>query len=131
MPNRVVHFEIEASDPERAKKFYSEAFGWEMQQQGEEYGNYITVMTAEEKAQEPGINGGIYQSMNGKKEINGYRCVIGVEDINKAMEDVKAAGGKVIDEKPTDIPKVGLFMRCEDPEGNSFSLLQPSGEMMP
>lgn len=129
--NRIVHFEIEASNPERAKKFYSEAFGWEMNQMGEDMGNYITIMTAPDKSTEPGINGGIYPAINGKREINAYRCVIGVEDINKAMEDVKAAGGKCIEEKPMDIPKVGLFIPCEDPEGNKFSILQPSAEMMP
>ncbi len=131
MANRVVHFEIEAQDKDKLKKFYADAFGWEMQQQGEDYGNYVVVMTAEDKSKELGINGGIFETMDGKKEINAYRCTIGVEDINKAMADVKAAGGKVIDEKPTDIPKVGLFMRCEDPEGNRFTLLQPSGDMMP
>ncbi len=129
--NRVVHFEIEASDPQRAKKFYKEAFGWQMNQQGEDMGNYVVVMTAEDKSTEPGINGGIYQTMNGKKEINAYRCVIGVDDIHKAMEDVKKAGGKILDEKVTDIPKVGLFVPAEDSEGNKFSLLEPSPDMMP
>ena len=28
---RVVHFEIRADNPERAVKFYSEIFGWEIQ----------------------------------------------------------------------------------------------------
>ena len=34
MPNRIVHFEIEAADRDRAKNFYAQAFGWEMQQMG-------------------------------------------------------------------------------------------------
>ncbi len=130
MPNRVVHFEIEASDPKRARKFYEEAFGWKMDEQGPDMGNYIVVTTGDMK--EPGgINGGIYKTMNGKKDVNAYRCVIGVDDIHQAMEDVKAAGGKILDEKVTDIPKVGLFVPAEDSEGNKFSLLQPSPEMMP
>lgn len=129
MANRVVHFEIEAKDKDRARKFYSKAFGWEMQQQGKEYGDYVVVMTGDSK--EPGgINGGIFQSEK-KKELNAYSCVIGVEDIKKAMKDVKAAGGKVLDKKPVDIPKVGLYVRCEDTEGNRFTMLQPSPDMMP
>jgi predicted enzyme related to lactoylglutathione lyase len=32
--NRVVHFEIHASDVEKMKKFYTDVFGWEMQQMG-------------------------------------------------------------------------------------------------
>ena len=38
MPNRIVHFEIEAADRERAKHFYAQAFGWQMQQLGEDMG---------------------------------------------------------------------------------------------
>lgn len=30
MSNRVVHFEIQADDPERAVGFYTDIFGWEM-----------------------------------------------------------------------------------------------------
>jgi predicted enzyme related to lactoylglutathione lyase len=32
--NPVVHFEIGYNDRERMKKFYSSAFGWQMQQMG-------------------------------------------------------------------------------------------------
>ena len=131
MANRVVHFEIEAKDSKRAQKFYSEAFGWKMEPQGEEYGNYVVATTGPPK--EPmGINGGIFQTMNGgDKKLNAYRCIIGVDDIEKAIKDVKASGGKIIGEKPDDIKYVGLFIRCEDTEGNVFALLQPSLDMMP
>jgi uncharacterized protein len=129
MPNRVVHFEIEARDKERAKKFYAQAFGWKMEQMGPDYGNYVTIATGD--PQEPGgINGGLFQA-EGNKEFNAYSCVIGVEDIDKAMTDVKAAGGKVLSKEPDDIPRVGLYVKCEDTEGNRFTLLQPSSDMMP
>lgn len=127
MGNRVVHFEIEATDSQALKKFYQDAFGWEMDQMGEEMGGYVVVKTGDPK--EPGgINGGIYQAQDGKKQTNAYRCVIAVDDIKKAMDDVKAAGGKVFGE-PMPIPGVGDFVSCEDPQGNQFTLLKPSGEM--
>ena len=126
MPNRVVHFEIEADDQERAKRFYSEAFGWKMEQMGADMGNYVLVTTGDPK--EPGgINGGIYvppREAGGKKEINAYSCVIGVENIEQAKEKVKSAGGQLIGDQQ-DIPGVGLFMRCKDTEGNFFTLIQP------
>ena len=129
MANRVVHFEIEAKDADRANKFYTAAFGWDIEQMGKEYGGYLVVKTGDPK--EPtGINGGIYQTQD-KKELNAYSCVIAVEDVLKSMGDVKNAGGKVLSEKPTDIPDVGLFAKCEDTEGNRFSLLQPSPQMQP
>jgi hypothetical protein len=40
MMNRVVHFEIPAENMDRAKKFYSENFGWKLNQLGPEMGNY-------------------------------------------------------------------------------------------
>src|SRR6266702_1608488 len=74
MANRVVHFEIEAKDTDRAKKFYTDAFGWKMEQMNEDFGNYIVVTTGDPK--EPGgINGGIFKG-DEKKEVNAYRCVI-------------------------------------------------------
>lgn len=96
MANPVVHFEIEASDVERAKKFYSAAFGWGMDQMGAEYEDYIVVKTTEPNT--PGaISGGLFQATT--KELNAYRCVVAVDDIHKAMADVLAAGGKVLTEK--------------------------------
>jgi predicted enzyme related to lactoylglutathione lyase len=141
MPNRVVHFEIEAKDQDRAKKFYSDAFGWKMDQQGEDMGNYVVVKTGEMTGdpKDVGINGGIFQ--RDKKELNAYSCVIGVEDIDEAIKKVKAAGGKVYDDNVTpdgkplgekvDIPHVGIYVKCDDTEGNRFTLLQPSPDMMP
>lgn len=134
MANRVVHFEIEAKDSKKISDFYHKAFGWKMDQQGKEYGGYIVVGTGpampDNDPKNMGINGGIYPA-EGKKKVNAFRCVIGVENIKKAMKDVKKASGKVFGNEPMDIPKVGLFISCEDPEGNQFTLLQPSPSMMP
>jgi predicted enzyme related to lactoylglutathione lyase len=128
MANPIVHFEVEATDIERAKKFYSTAFGWEMDQMGADFGNYVVIKTTEPNT--PGaINGGMFQMPT--KQLNAYQCVIAVDDIEKAMADVVAAGGKVLSEKPDDIPGVGSYAKCEDTEGNKFSLLQPAPTMMP
>ncbi len=125
MASRVVHFEIQAKDLERAKKFYSETFGWKMDQMGPEMSNYVVITTGDPK--EPGgINGGMVQMDN--KTWNAYSCVISVDDIKKAIEDVKAAGGQVID-GPMDIPTVGQYAVCKDTEDNFFTLLQPSPDM--
>ena|SRR5215471_7798946 len=124
MPNRVVHFEIEATDRDRAKNFYAKAFGWEMQQMGEEMGQYVVVTTGDPK--EPGgINGGIYAAASGAaKEVNAFSCVIGVDNIDQSIGSVKSAGGQVLGDK-MDIPSIGTFVRCKDTEGNIFTMLQP------
>lgn len=43
--NPVVHFEMPYENNERVAGFYSTAFGWEMNQFGEEMGNYVTATT--------------------------------------------------------------------------------------
>ncbi len=53
---RVVHFEIHADDPERAARFYTEAFGWTIVNVGGPV-EYRLVTTGPDG--EPGINGGI------------------------------------------------------------------------
>ena len=104
MPNRVVHFEIEAKDSKRASKFYAKAFGWDMQVQGKDFGDYIVAMTGKQNdPKDMGINGGIYKTEK-EKEVNAYRCVIGVDNIKKAMKSVKAAGGKI--KRPHGVPRV-------------------------
>ena len=124
MPNRIVHFEIEAADRERAKRFYSQAFGWQMQQMGDEMSQYVVVTTGDPK--EPGgINGGIFVSPPGaKKELNAFSCVVGVENIDQSMASVRTAGGEVMGDK-MDIPGVGTYARCKDTEDNIFTMLQP------
>src|SRR6185295_5857297 len=103
--NRVVHFEIHATDLERAKKFYNSVFGWEMQQMGSEYGNYVVIKTGpgmdemDKLAKDPGINGGMMQR-NSPQQDSGklptaYVCIIGVDSIDSYMIKIEAAGGKL------------------------------------
>ena len=61
----VVHFEMPYENSERLAKFYTQAFGWQMQKTGQEYGNYVMAATTEtdEKGmiKKPGaINGGFF-----------------------------------------------------------------------
>ncbi len=124
MANRVVHFEIEAADRERAKRFYSQAFGWQLQQMGPDMSEYVVVITGD-PTEPGGINGGIYGTPPGAtKELNAFSCVIGVENVDQSMDKVKAAGGELLGDK-MDIPTIGTFIRCRDTEGNIFTMLQP------
>jgi predicted enzyme related to lactoylglutathione lyase len=133
----VVHFEMGYNDKDRMVKFYETAFGWTTQAMGEEMGNYVVAQTTDTGADgmvtTPGtINGGFYQ----KSDDPGSHppsVVISVEDINKAMEEVKKAGGKILGGKGPDgghtmepqmIPGVGLWISIQDTEGNRVSILQ-------
>ena len=124
--NPVVHFEMPAKDRKRVIEFYSKTFGWQMQQLDEKMSNYILAGTTEtdEKGmvKTPGtINGGFYETK--KKEAP--HLVISVDDLNKHMEMVKKAGGKILD-KPMEIQGIGMFVMFTDTEGNKVGMLQPT-----
>ena len=123
----VVHFEMPYDDAKRVAKFYQDAFGWQMQQFGEDMGNYViaqTTETANGRPTTPGaINGGFFQKTP-DWPAQYPSVVIAVENIEAAMKDVGKAGGKVLG-KPMDIPGVGRYVSFTDTEGNRVSLLQP------
>jgi uncharacterized protein len=124
----VVHFEMPYKEAERTRKFYKNAFGWEMKLLGKEMGDYITAETTETDEQrmvkQPGnINGGFYPA----KADSAPECpsvVIAVEDIKGAMERIRKEGGKVLGE-PMMIPGIGQYVSFIDTEGNRVSILQP------
>ena len=123
----VVHFEMPYDDAERVKTFYQDAFGWQMQQFGEDMGNYVvaqTTDTANGRPTAPGaINGGFF-AKRPDWPAQHPSVVIAVEDIDAAMKDVVKAGGEVLGE-PVQIPGVGRYVSFNDTEGNRVSLLQP------
>lgn len=124
--NRVIHFEIQADDVERAKNFYEKALGWKINQvMKKEDGpmDYWMIMTADDGSTEPGINGGLYQRPTTGDKFFTYDCTIDVKDIDSATVAVKENGGTIIREK-MELPNVGWFVGCKDTEGNKFALMQ-------
>jgi uncharacterized protein len=125
--DRVVHFEIPAENLERAKKFYSENFGWKLNQLGPEVGNYVLVHTgptdAEGMPQDRAfINGGM---MPRDPSASSPVLVIAVADADRAVEQVTKSGGRLVGEI-LDIPNVGRYARVEDTEGNVIAVIKPT-----
>ena len=124
--NKVVHFEIPADNLERAKKFYSENFGWKVNQLGPEMGNYVLVHTGptddkgmpQEKAF---INGGL---MPRDPSATAPVLVMAVDDTDATVEKVKKSGGRLVGEI-LDIPNVGRYARVQDTEGNVIGVIKP------
>jgi predicted enzyme related to lactoylglutathione lyase len=124
----VVHFEMPYENSERVAKFYAQAFGWEMQKQGQDMGDYITASTTEtdenRMIKNPGaINGGFFPRQP-DLPAQYPSIVIAVDDIKDSMKKVTEAGGKVLGE-PMGIPGIGQYVSFTDTEGNRASLLQP------
>jgi len=115
--SRIIHFEIPASDPERAATFYKKAFGWKIEKWPGPM-DYWMVTTG--SAEAPGINGGMLRK---QAPTTVTTNTIGVESVDRAVAAVQSAGGKLVVPK-TPIPTVGYFAYCEDPEGNLFGVMQ-------
>jgi predicted enzyme related to lactoylglutathione lyase len=117
---RVIHFEIPAEDPEKIVKFYSDVFGWKIEKWGKE--PYWLVDT--KKGEEQGIGGAIYKKDWMTTTVN----TVGVDNVEKCLEKIKKAGGKVVRE-PVDIPNVGRLATAADPEGTLFGVLKFSPDV--
>lgn len=115
--SRVVHFEIPAADPDRAAAFYKKVFGWKFEKWPGPM-EYWMVNTGDDKA--PGINGGLLRK---NAPVNGTTNTVSVDSVDKAIDSVKSAGGKLVAPKMP-IPTVGYFAYVEDTEGNLFGVMQ-------
>lgn len=89
---RVVGFELNSQEPEKAAHFYSEVFGWGV---GEPNWDYWPVVTG--KDEKPGINGGIGKGPNDYP--HGIRVQIEVDSIDEAIAKAKAHGAMVVRDK--------------------------------
>jgi predicted enzyme related to lactoylglutathione lyase len=117
----VVHFEIPADDVARAKEFYSSIFGWQLQDMPEMDYTIVQTTAVDENHMPtaPGaINGGL---MRRSQDTPAPVLTIDVESIDRALEQVEAAGGKVVRPR-TEIPGMGAFAYFTDPEGNTLGL---------
>lgn len=115
---RVVHFEIKAAEPERAAKFYADAFGWKSRK-WEGPVDYWMLMTGEEG--EPGINGGMVKPC--EESPAGTTNTIGVPSVDEYIDKITAAGGKITVPKMA-IPTVGWLAYFQDTEGNTFGIME-------
>jgi predicted enzyme related to lactoylglutathione lyase len=130
--NPVVHFEMPYDDHKRLAKFYTEAFGWQMQRLGKDMGDYVLATTTEtdenRMVKTPGtINGGFFPK-KADWPAQYPSVVIAVDNMKEAMKKVTDAGGKVLGE-PMEIPGIGQYVSFIDTEGNRVSMLQPNPEM--
>ncbi len=125
--NRVVHFEIQAEDPLRAAKFYTDVFGWTFQKWEGGAFEYWMVMTAEKDSKEPGINGGLIPRPcpppKPEQGLNAFVCTVQVDHFDEMAKKIEAAGGKVAMPKFA-IPKMAWQGYFVDTEGNTFGLHQ-------
>jgi hypothetical protein len=129
--NRVIHFEIQAADPDRAAEFYRRVFGWEVREwkvPGVEVSHenrYWLATTG--RPSERGIDGGILVRRGAPpadgQSVNAYVCTIEVPSVDESVTKAVGAGGTLALPKMA-IRGVGWLAYCKDTEGNIFGMMQ-------
>jgi predicted enzyme related to lactoylglutathione lyase len=112
-------YELSTADPAAAETFYKSVVGW-----GSEAfpGDMpYTVLTAGGQGM-AGLSG---PAPGGQP--TGWTGYVMVEDADAAADSLRQAGGEVR-YGPEDIPGVGRFAVCADPQGAAFNIMKP-GEM--
>ena len=108
----VVHWDIQAREPEKIRAFYSQMFNWPI---GE--GPIMSIPLG------VGIpdGGPAGHIMGGDRP--GLALYIQVRDLGESMERAKTLGGEVLSE-PFHIPGGATIAGIADPEGNRVVLVQ-------
>jgi uncharacterized protein len=125
----IVHFEIPVDDVERAKKFYTDLFGWKMEKwpgtddskltsaaTGQPI-EYWIVTTTDDKGNKA-LGGGMMKRQMLQHQVTNY---IGVNSVDEYSSKVEKLGGKVIAPKHA-VPGMGHFALCLDTENNVFAI---------
>lgn len=111
---RIVWFEIPANDPERAKTFYGDLFGWKINPfPGNSDYWHIDTGGADESP-----DGALKRSNHSAEPVVNY---ISVDSVDKFADKIAKLGGKISMGK-TAVPQMGYFAVCQDTEGNAFGV---------
>jgi predicted enzyme related to lactoylglutathione lyase len=108
-------FEIPAVDFDRAVRFYSEIYAFDMptRDMGEVRMGFF------QHQQGKGIGGAVVFGEGDLPSLNGPKLYLnGGEDLSTVLARVTAAGGKIVKEKTQISPEIGYFGIFDDTEGN-------------
>jgi predicted enzyme related to lactoylglutathione lyase len=108
----VVHWEIEARDPERQRAFYRDLFNWEI---GD---GPIMQISPGLGGPEPGPGGHLRGS-----DRSGVTLYVQVRDLQAALQHASELGGTILTEA-FDVPGGPTLAGISDPEGNPVMLVQ-------
>lgn len=114
---KIVHFEINADNPLRAKNFYENAFDWKIEK-WEGPLEYWVIKAGKEG--EEGIDGGLQKREESGDQIFNYIQVSNVDDFKNRIEQ---SGGTIESPKIT-VTGVGYMYMFKDTEGNKLGIMQ-------
>jgi predicted enzyme related to lactoylglutathione lyase len=133
----IVHFEIPADDVERAKKFYSDLFGWKMERwsgtddakdssssssSSPSNMQYWIISTTDDKGNKSSIGGGLMKRHDQPDQhLRQITNFIDVNSVDEYSSKIEKLGGKIVVPKMA-VPGMGYFAVCHDTENNSFGI---------
>jgi predicted enzyme related to lactoylglutathione lyase len=120
MANPFVHIELNTTDLDQAKKFYTDLFGWEMEDLETPEGPYSMINVGE------GTGGGMMKQPV-PNAGSSWLPYVGVEDIEAATEKAKSLGAEIVMDV-TEVPDMGWLSIFVDPTGAMLGLWKPMFE---
>lgn len=123
MSGRVVHFEVPFDDADRARAFYSNVFGWQIDSMPEFHYHMVRTGPVGESGMpaEPGyVGGGMFRREEG---VDRPVVTIEVDDMTEALEAIERGGGGAVGE-PQRVGDMGVAAYFKDSEGNLMGLWQ-------
>ena len=110
-------FELTTTDPEAAKNFYTQLFGWTTEDMPMENMAYTILKVGEE-----GV-GGIMQTPPQAEGLPpNWGVFVTVDDVDATAKKAEELGANIL-VPPTDIPNVGRFFVLQDPQGAVISAI--------
>ncbi len=108
----LVHWEIEARDPQKIADFYRELFNWDISD------GFIMDIAPGIGGPEPGPAGHIRKS-----DRSGVTLYVQVRDLAETLAKAEALGGAIVVEG-LQVPGGATLAAITDPEGNPLTLVQ-------
>jgi uncharacterized protein len=116
--NTVCWADLSTPDPERAQKFYSHLFGWEMMKDPKDPSGYIHIKNGEHFI--GGVPPAEHRNPNAPPH---WLLYFQVADVEASTEKTKQLGGKNL-MPPRKMENVGTWSIVSDPQGAVFSLFK-------
>ncbi len=119
---RFVWFECYSNDPDQARVFYSELFGWTIEPMQMSNGQSYQLI----KSGDTGI-GGLMKLQSDQGEHPFWLSYISVSDVDATTTKISKGGGAVF-APPFAVPGVGRMAVVRDPQGATFALFKGETE---
>ncbi|WDR04666.1 VOC family protein [Devosia rhodophyticola] len=114
-----IWYELMTDQPDTARAFYGAVLDWTVEKMPGGSAAEYWIASSGSKT----VAGLLKTPEHAENMPNMWFVYFGVDDVDASAKQVKSLGGRV-DIEPTDIPGVGRFAFCSDPQGAHFYLMR-------